>query len=72
MTHLKTFYSNTGERDEVKAFMLEVLGELAVERTFNGEEVGGIKDAKECIDRMFDKLEELYGEKPEVIITNSK
>lgn len=61
MNILQNFYGNEAQREAVKAYMIETLAELAVERTFEGKDVGGIKDAKECVDKMFDKLEVTYG-----------
>lgn len=72
MNILRQFYENTGERDAVKAFLTDVLKEIAVERTFNGEDVGGIKDAKDCVEKAFDRLEELYGIKKKATITDSR
>lgn len=69
---LRTFYGNEHERDAVKAFMVETLGEIAKERAFNGEETGGIQEAKECIDKMFETLEERYGIIKPPTIRNSK
>ena len=58
---LATFYNNEHEREAVKEFLVEQLKELAVERTFDGEDVKGIKEANENIVRAFDRLHELYG-----------
>ncbi len=57
---LKQFYDNEGQREAVKVFMLEVLKELAVEKTFTGHPITGIKEAHELVNKMFDKLAELY------------
>jgi hypothetical protein len=72
MNALRQFYENTGEREAVKAFLIEALKEIAIERTFSGVEVSGIKDARECVDKMFDKLEEAYGKVKKPIETNSR
>jgi len=69
---LRNFYSNEAERDAVKEFMIEVLKELAVERTFDGKPVTGIPEARELVDRLFDKLQELYGKIKEPVISNSR
>lgn len=61
MNHLVTFYNNKGERESVKLFLNEVLKEIAVEMAFEGKSVVGIPEAKKCVDKAFDKLDELYG-----------
>lgn len=61
INHLVTFYNNKGEREAVKAFMLQNLSEIAVELAFDGKSVAGIPEAKKCVDKAFDKLDELYG-----------
>ena len=52
--------------------MIETLGQIAIERAFRGEDVSGIKDARELVDRTFDELQVLYGDKPKVLYNNSK
>lgn len=72
MNLLLTFYNNQAEREAVKAFMIDTLKEIAVDRAFSGQDVYGMQQAKECIDRAFDKLEETYGKIESPVITNSK
>jgi len=72
MQVLQQFYANKVEREAVQAFMVDCLGQIAIEKTFKGEDVSGIKDAKELVDRTFDELQLLYGEKPKVLYNNSK
>lgn len=72
MDQLFKFHQNKAQREIVKAFLIQNLKELAVARTFNGEPVTGIKDAKEAIDKSFDKLEEIYGKIKEKKIPNSR
>jgi len=72
MNPLQTFYHNEPERTAVHDFMIEVLKELAVDKTFNGQEVKGIQEAKQCVEKMFDKLETLYGIIKKPIISNSR
>lgn len=59
--YLRAFYENETEREAVKMFMVETLGEIAKEKAFNGEDTSGIQEAKECIDKTFQSLEEKYG-----------
>lgn len=72
MNPLNSFYNNIHERESVKAFLIEILKNMAIDRAFEGGEVKGIKEAKECIDLAFIKLDELYGIIPEPIISNSR
>lgn len=67
MQVLHQFYMNKVENEAVQAFMIECLSKIAVEKTFAGEDVTGIKEAKEIIDRMFNELEIMYGEEKKVV-----
>lgn len=69
---LKSFHGNVSQRETLKAFMVQVLKDIAVEKTFAGEPVTGIKEASELITRMFDKLDEEYAVDPEPDIPNSQ
>jgi hypothetical protein len=69
---LNQFHQNKVEREAVQAFMVQCLEKIAVERVFRGEDVSGIKDARELVDRTFDELQLLYGEQPKVLYNNSK
>lgn len=72
MSPLKLFYDNTIEKEAVQAFMRETLRELAADRAMEGESVEGVKDANDCITRMFDRLDELYGKIEVVKDQNSR
>jgi hypothetical protein len=61
MNPLKQFYDMPTIREAVKDFQIKCLKDLAVDKTFEGEDVKGIKEARELVDHMFDTLEELYG-----------
>ena len=62
---LNQFYNDEHTREAVKAFFLEQLDKLALEKVYSGKETTGIKDAKETIERAFIELKELYSqEKP--------
>lgn len=69
---LRTFYNNEVEREAVRGFMVETLGQIAIERAFGGEATQGIQEARECINKMFDKLEELYDIIKAPVIINSR
>lgn len=58
---LRFFYEDVNLRNAVKDFLIETLGEIAIDKTFNGEDVSGIKDARDLVERAFNKLEEEYG-----------
>jgi len=72
MNPLVLFYNNKTQREAVKDFIILTLKDVAVERSFAGQSIDGIKDAKELIDKAFYRLEELYGEKEKPIIRDSK
>lgn len=69
---LKQFYDNKALREAVRWFFTENLKELAAEKTFLGESVSGIKDAKDLVDKSFDKLDEFYAKMPSSDIPNSR
>jgi hypothetical protein len=52
--------------------MIDTLKELAVDKTFDGKDTSGIKDARDLIEIMFDTLEQKYAPEKEPIIKNSK
>jgi hypothetical protein len=72
MNPLQVFYLNETQRDAVHNFMVEVLREITVEKAFDGEDVSGIKEARNLVEKMFEKLEEQYGIKEKPVIANSK
>lgn len=65
MDQLNQFYNNEAMRLTIHAYLLEHLKSYATEKLFNGDEVKGIYDAKQSIDRAFSALEEVYGTKEE-------
>ena len=58
---LNQFHNDEHTREAVRAFFLEQLDRLALEKVYSGKETTGIKDAKETIERSFIELKELYG-----------
>jgi len=72
MERLHLLYNDTAMLAEFKALYLAVLEEETVRRAFNREDIGGIADAKELMDKVFDKLDELYKPKKARIQPNSK
>jgi formylmethanofuran dehydrogenase subunit C len=57
---LKQFFQQEHVRIEVYKFMKQTLDEIALERIYKGEEVGGIKDAKEVLVRAETKLQNMF------------
>lgn len=66
---LRNFYTNENEREAVKAYLIESLKEIAIEKSFAGESVVGIPEARQMVDKMFDNLKVAYGkiEEPKII-----
>jgi hypothetical protein len=72
MDILKVFYDNADMRETVRAFFDQQLREVAVTKVFNKEDVSGMSDAKEVLDSVFVKLEEIYATKKDPIIESSR
>ena len=72
MNQLNLFYQNESEREAVKAFFIQTLEELAVERVFDKQSVAGIYEARKVVSKVFDKLEEKYGTPVKRQIFNSR
>ncbi len=72
MNPLQLFYNNEVEREAVKAFLISSLRELAGDYAVEGKPTSGIKEASECVEIAFDKLEELYSVKPVPPPTNTR
>jgi hypothetical protein len=60
MDRLHILYQDTATLDEFKNLFLDVLAQETVERAFNREDIGGIADAKELLEKVFERLDELY------------
>ena len=69
---LKRFYENENEREAVKAFLIECLEELAIERVMKKENTDAIADAKEIIERSFTRLKEEFEETPKATPHSSR
>lgn len=66
MNPLVIFYRDETMRDAVKDFMVAQLEQMAIDRTFNKEDITGIAEAKELVDKTFSKLKELYSPEPKI------
>lgn len=60
MDRLHKLYQDTATLEEFKSLFLSVLEQETIARAFNRKDIGGIADAKELLDKVFDKLDELY------------
>ena len=60
---LKDFYLNEVMRNDVKTYLIDFLKVQAIEKTFANEDVSGIADAKEVLDKAFDNLDILFATK---------
>jgi len=56
----------------LREFLIENLGEIAKERAFDGESTEGIQEARECVGKTFDTLQERYGIIKKQVVQNSK
>ena len=72
MKLLQRFYSDFQTRDEVKAYLLAELREMAASKALAGEDTSGFKEAKECIDKCFLKLERSFSVKERKTPTSHK
>lgn len=63
MNPLVTFQRDKTTKETVKNFMISQLEEMAIDKVFTGESVVGIKEAGDLVEKAFNKLDELYGEK---------
>ncbi|MDD4988443.1 MAG: hypothetical protein PHS68_06085 [Candidatus Izemoplasmatales bacterium] len=64
MKSLQQFFLETDTRDNVKNYLIEFLEREAVRKVFTKEDISGLADARDCIEKAFYNLEVLFGEKP--------
>ena len=62
---LKDFFLNEAMRNDVKTYLIDFLKTQAIEKTFAKEDVSGIADANETINKAFENLEILFAPKQE-------
>lgn len=60
---LAVFYRDEHTRNALKEFMILNLEETTIQKVFDKESVEGIAEAKELVEKTFNRLEELYGDK---------
>ncbi len=58
---LRSFNGDVQTKEAFAQFVFDVINEEALEKMYRGLDVSHIKDAKELIEKAFDKLEDLYG-----------
>lgn len=68
--HLKVFYDQESVREAVKDFMHDLLDTSALKDVYKGNDVSGYKEARTTVDKLFARLEELYGEKDKPLQVN--
>lgn len=59
---LRNFY-NSPDKEKLKVFIDETIDKYALDKMYKGEDVSGIKNAKEIINLVFIKLRNEYEEK---------
>lgn len=68
--HLHIFYDQESVREAVKDYMQTLLNERALKDLYEGKDVSGYKEARATVDKLFARLEELYGQKDKPITSN--
>lgn len=63
---LKDFYLNEVMRNDVHTYLIDFLKVQAIDKAFAKEDVSGIADAKEVLDKAFSNLEILFTPESEV------
>ena len=67
---LRLFYEQEQMRDEVKRYMHDLLDELALRDVYKGNDVSGYKEARNTVDKLFARLDEMYGKDKKKLLTN--
>lgn len=68
---LNLFYQDENMRELVKDYLFTQLDKLAIEKVYNREDVKGMADAKEAIEKAFNLLDETYGARKTTNTDNS-
>jgi len=72
MKLLSKFYADFQVKAEVKAYLIQYLEKLAVEKAFSGESTVGIMEAKDIIDSAFKNLDRQFEEKTRKVPQSNK
>lgn len=62
---LKDFYINESMRNEVKGYITDFIKVETLRKVFEREDVSGVAEARELIDKAFDNLEIMFSSTPE-------
>lgn len=55
-----SFYQDAETRDNVKNYLIEFLEGIAIKKVFNREDTNAVAEAKECIEKAFNNLDNLF------------
>lgn len=72
MNPLVAFQQDEHIREAFKAFMVSQLEEMAIEKVFDKKSIDGIYEARELVDKTFNKLAELYEPKKKANVESSR
>ena len=61
---LRLFYEQERMREEVRAFMHNLLDELALRDVYKKNDVSGYPEARNTVDKLFARLDEMYSKEP--------
>lgn len=63
MKSLQEFYKDTDTKNNVHEYLVEFLRAEAVKKVFEREDVSSVAEAKEMIDKAFEKLDIMFNSK---------
>lgn len=63
MKSLQEFYNDKETMNNVKAYLIDYLEKESIIQVFARQDISGIADAKEIIDKAFENLEVLFARK---------
>ena len=72
MERLQILHQDKATLNEFKDLFIAVLQEETIARAFAREDIGGIADARELLENVFDRLDEMYSPKKVRKQPNSK
>jgi len=67
MKSLQEFYNDKDTKENVKMYLIEFLEGIAIKKAFAREDIAGVAEAKELIEKAFDNLDNLFSPKPKKI-----
>lgn len=69
---IQTFVLDDATKEEVRSFIISFLSQKATERVFGGQDVGGIKDAKEILESAFSEMTRIYKPKKDTPVETTR